>query len=94
LQVGSEGVPCAIVDVEYSGADPSYSFWIAESTGLVLKRNVRFSSSLGRTKLTSTVRALTLNEPIADSVLEFTPPPGAKQTPGVKETRSDYIAVR
>jgi outer membrane lipoprotein-sorting protein len=94
LQIGGDRVPCAIVDVEYSGADPSYSFWIAESTGLVLKRIVRFSSPLGPTKLTSTVRALTLNEPIADSVFEFTPPPGAKQTPGAKEMRSDYIAVR
>jgi outer membrane lipoprotein-sorting protein len=79
LDVGEDRIPCVVVRVEYVGRSSKYAFWIAEDSGLILRRVVTFWSGQDTQTLISTVRAMTINEAIVDSVFEFTAPPGARE---------------
>jgi outer membrane lipoprotein-sorting protein len=68
------------VDTDY-GELTKYTFWIATDTGLVLRRLVTILNGAHTQTILSTVRALTLNEPMPDNVFEFEPPDDAKQVP-------------
>jgi outer membrane lipoprotein-sorting protein len=71
LEVGSDRTECVVVDVDYGLPTVRYTFWLARKSGLVLRR-VATSHASGKTESTvSTVRALTMNESIPDSVFEF-----------------------
>jgi outer membrane lipoprotein-sorting protein len=85
LTVRGDRIRCVVVSVEYIGQSSKYSFWIAERTGLVLRRAVTFRTDQGTGTLVSTVRAMTINENIADSAFEFTPPAGATEVPFTPE---------
>jgi outer membrane lipoprotein-sorting protein len=80
VQVGNDQIPCVVVDADY-GELTKYTFWIASDTGLVLRRLVTIWNGAHTKSILSTVRALTLNEPIPDNVFEFEPPDDAKQVP-------------
>jgi outer membrane lipoprotein-sorting protein len=81
LELGKDRVPCAIVDVEYTGSIAKFSFWIMEKRYLILQRAVIYPDGLVINTLVSRVRALTANEDIPATVFQFSPPDGAKQVP-------------
>lgn len=83
LLIGTDLMPCVIIDVDYKVADglSRFTFWIEENKGLVLRRAVSFRHGDEIRTQVSSVRALTLNEVIPDAVFEFDPPPGAKHVP-------------
>jgi outer membrane lipoprotein-sorting protein len=71
LDVGTDRISCVIVDVDYGVPGVRYSFWIATENGLILRR-IATVSARGKTDITvSTVRALTMNEPIPDDTFEL-----------------------
>jgi outer membrane lipoprotein-sorting protein len=86
LHIGEDRIACIVVGVEYVGRISKYAFWIAEDSGLILRRVVTFWSEQGTETVISTVRAMTINEAIADSVFEFAPPPGAREVQLSAET--------
>jgi outer membrane lipoprotein-sorting protein len=81
LQIGDDRIRCVVVDAEYGIRLPKYTFWIAEDSGLILRRMVTFWSDEGAATVVATVRALTINEEISDSAFEFIPPSDAKEVP-------------
>lgn len=78
LKLGGEEIPCAVITVEYGSRPAKFSFWIMEKKGLVLQRAVTYSKDGQLTTVVSTVRAITVNEEIPDSVFMLSPPSGAK----------------
>ena len=77
LEIGSDSIPCVVIDVEYEASKglSIYSFWIAEDSGLILRRAVTFGTVANTrfVSVVSTVRALTINEEIQDSAFDFKP---------------------
>ena len=79
LELGSDRVPCVVVDVEYQSSPAKFSFWIMEKQGLVLQRAVTYFDGKVINTVVSRVRALTVNEQIPPAVFQFDPPDGARQ---------------
>ena len=81
LVIGTDQVPCAVVDVEYRPEGRTkFSFWISRN-GLVFRRAVTFWNGNEIQVLVSSVRALTANENLPEETFEFRPPPGVKEVP-------------
>ena len=71
LDVGPDHIRCAIIDVDYGVPGVKYSFWIATANGLIIRRVATMSREQGTEVTVSTVRALTMNEAIPDSIFEL-----------------------
>ena len=81
VEVGSDRIQCAVIDVDYGVPASRYTFWISRSTGLVLRRVATRLSNGSTLTMVSTVRALTANEDIPDTVFEFHAPEGSTEIP-------------
>jgi len=87
VNLQSGPVPCYVVEVLYqlpSSARPGTeaqpaTYWVDKDRYLVLK--VRYPLSIGASELIliRTVTKAVINQPLPDSLFQFTPPPGAVQ---------------
>ena len=70
--------------------DVQMTFWIDKALGVTVRRAVKATMEAGgllpasgQVKMDSVRRGLVLNEPVADSLFVFTPPPGATEIDGL-----------
>jgi outer membrane lipoprotein-sorting protein len=70
--------------------DVQMTFWIDKALGLTVRRAVKATMQAGgllpasgEVRLNSVRRGLVFNEPVADSLFVFTPPPGATEIDGL-----------
>jgi outer membrane lipoprotein-sorting protein len=78
VTVGGVAVPSYVVEIARDSSEPPETLWIDKSRYLVLKRERRTSPAITTQRISTTaLTKVSINQPVADSVFTFVPPPGA-----------------